>query len=101
MKGEGTLLALDPVGTPIAGPRPSLLVPAVSLVVGGFNDGQIDEARSGSESRLICCLFLKALARFIAVARLGGFCNSTSTLNISDRPAVKRLICWSAGTSVA
>lgn len=70
MKGEGTLPELDLVGTPLAGPRPSLPVPLVPLVVGGFNDDQIDEARRGSEPCLICCFFSNALARFIAVVKL-------------------------------
>lgn len=101
MKGEGTLPELDPVRVPLAGPRPSLLVLAVLLVVEGFNAGQIDEAGRGSKLRLICCFFCQALARFIGMARLGGFCNSTSTLKSSDRPAMKRLTCWFAQTSVA
>lgn len=45
MKGEGTLPELDPLGAPLVGPRPSLLVPAIQLVVGGFDDVQINEAR--------------------------------------------------------
>lgn len=57
---------------PLVGPRPYLPVPAVPLLVGGFNYGQIDETRRGPEPRLIYCFFFsKALARFIAVARLG------------------------------